>query len=207
MKVDKTKSLRSSKWTFLIYDEGELSYDSKLKRLNDLGIPFALSPWHDKDVKEDGSPAKKHRHGVFYFDSLKSYSQVSKIVSEKLESPKNVEIVHSETGLYDYFTHANNKEKAPYNPEDIVTGCGFNKEKFISSCQTSENITLELISIINENKITELSQFIVYVINNVPQYISNVRKSAYFYSKYIDSIRYNSEFKIEQKHVVLQKRR
>ena len=75
-------------------------------------IPFVLSPWHDKDVnKETGEFKKAHKHGALYFDSLKSYSQVSELVTKYLNTPAHVEIIMSPKGMYDYFTHAENPEK------------------------------------------------------------------------------------------------
>lgn len=75
-----------------------------------------LSPWHDKDInKETGELKKAHRHGALYFESLKSYSQVSELLTEHLNSPAHVEIVMSPKGMYDYFTHAENPEKTLYD--------------------------------------------------------------------------------------------
>ena len=70
------------------------------------------SPWHDKDVnKETGEFKKAHKHGALYFDSLKSYSQVSELVTKYLNTPAHVEVIMSPKGMYDYFTHAENPEK------------------------------------------------------------------------------------------------
>lgn len=97
----------------------EHSYSTKkahlknyLDILEDMHIPFVLSPWHDKDVnKETGEFKKAHKHGALYFDSLKSYSQVSELVTKYLNTPAHVEVIMSPKGMYDYFTHAENPEK------------------------------------------------------------------------------------------------
>ena len=39
---------RTSKWTFLFYKEN--APEDYLNVLEELHIPFILSPWHDKDV-------------------------------------------------------------------------------------------------------------------------------------------------------------
>ena len=44
-----TKEKRSNKWAFLIYQES--APKNYIEVLEDLHIPFVLSPWHDKDVK------------------------------------------------------------------------------------------------------------------------------------------------------------
>lgn len=95
------KEQRSTKWTFLFYEES--APENYLNILEELHIPFILSPWHDKDVnRQTGEFKKSHKHGAFFFDSLKSYSQVSNIISDKLNGPAHVEVVMSPTGLFDY---------------------------------------------------------------------------------------------------------
>ena len=123
------KEKRSSKWAFLLYRES--APENYLEVLEELHIPFVLSPWHDKDVNKDTGEFKKaHKHGALFFDSLKSYSQVSDMLKENLNTPAHVEVVMSPKGMYDYFVHAENPDKALYNIEDIEFGCGFDLEKF-----------------------------------------------------------------------------
>lgn len=116
--MKKKKEQRSNKWAFIFYQESVP--ENYLEILEEMHIPFVLSPWHDKDVnKETGEIKKAHKHGALYFDSLKSYSQVSNLISEKLNAPKHVEVVMSPKGMYEYFTHAENPDKTTYQTEDI----------------------------------------------------------------------------------------
>ena len=115
------KEKRSNKWAFLIYKES--APDNYIEVLEGLHVPFVLSPWHDKDIHSNTGEIKKaHKHGALYFESLKSYSQVSELITEKLNGPTHVEAVMSPKGMYDYFTHAENPDKTPYNIEDIESG-------------------------------------------------------------------------------------
>ncbi len=64
------KEQRSTKWTFLFYEES--APEDYLNILEELHIPFILSPWHDKDInRQTGEFKKSHKHGAFFFDSLK----------------------------------------------------------------------------------------------------------------------------------------
>ena len=66
-----SKDKRSNKWAFLLYQESVPK--NYLEVLEELHIPFVLSPWHDKDVnKETGEFKKAHKHGALFFESLKS---------------------------------------------------------------------------------------------------------------------------------------
>ena len=65
------KDKRSNKWAFLIYQES--APKNYLDVLEEMHIPFVLSPWHDKDVnKETGGFKKAHKHGVLFSNHLKA---------------------------------------------------------------------------------------------------------------------------------------
>lgn len=183
------KEQRSTKWTFLFYEES--APENYLNILEELHIPFILSPWHDKDVnRQTGEFKKSHKHGAFFFDSLKSYSQVSNIISDKLNGPAHVEVVMSPTGLFDYFTHAENPDKTPYNIEDIEVGCGFNLEKFLMEMNSSDFIH-EVVDIIEENDFTEFEELVWYARANNTNLLGLIIERTYFFAKYLDSRRYN----------------
>lgn len=169
--------------------------------LESLHIPFMLSPWHDKDIDlETGELLKPHKHGVFFFDSLKSYEQVSEIVSTILNGPAKVEPVHSPKGMYDYFIHASNPDKASYNLEDIEYGAGFEIENFLMINQ-ADGILKQIIDIIEENDITEFQKLVKYSRDNNLVYLQYIATKTFFFSKYLDSRRHS--YKVEQEHAII----
>lgn len=180
---------RSNKWAFLIYQES--SPKNYLEILESLRVPFVLSPWHDKDINsETGEIKKSHKHGALYFDSLKSYSQISELISNKLNGPSHVEIVLSPKGMFNYFTHADNPDKTLYNVEDIESGCGFEIEKFLLE-QNSDNFMNEVIDIIEENNFTEFEDLVRYARKNNYLLLGLIIERTYFFAKYLDSRRHN----------------
>ena len=180
---------RSNKWAFIIYQES--SPENYLEILESLRVPFVLSPWHDKDINsETGEIKKSHRHGALYFDSLKSYSQVSELISDKLNGPSHVEIVLSPKGMFNYFTHADNPDKTLYNVEDIESGCGFEIDKFLLE-QNSDNFMNEVIDIIEENNFTEFEDLVRYARKNNYLLLGLIIERTYFFAKYLDSRRHN----------------
>lgn len=184
------KEKRSNKWAFLIYKES--APDNYIEVLEGLHVPFVLSPWHDKDIHSDTGEIKKaHKHGALYFESLKSYSQVSELITEKLNGPThNVEAVMSPKGMYDYFTHAENPDKTPYNIEDIESGAGFELEKFLLD-QNSDNFMNEVIDVIEENNFTEFEDLVRYARENNYLLLGLIVERTYFFAKYLDSRRYS----------------
>ncbi|BAM61857.1 MULTISPECIES: replication protein [Streptococcus] len=192
-----SKEKRSNKWAFLFYKES--APDNYLDILEEIHIPFVLSPWHDKDVdKKTGEFKKAHKHGAFYFDSLKSYSQVSELIKNKLNGPTHVEIVMSPKGMYDYFTHAENPEKTLYNVDDIESGCGFELDKFLIDNHSDEFLTL-VIDLIEEHNFTEFNSLVRYARLEDIRILNLIMNKTYFFAKYLDSRRHDLNNLVKEK--------
>ncbi|MBC6371094.1 MAG: replication protein [Lactobacillus sp.] len=180
---------RSSKWAFLIYKES--APKNYLEVLESMHVPFVLSPWHDKDVNsETGEIKKAHKHGALYFDSLKSYSQVSELINSKLHGPAHVEVVMSPRGMFDYFTHADNPAKTPYDVKDIESGAGFDLNKFLME-QNPDVVNAKVIDVIEEHNFIEFRDLTHYARKHDPELLSFIIQRAYFISRYLDSRRYS----------------
>ena len=183
------KEQRTNKWAFLIYQES--APKDYLNILEELHVPFILSPWHDKDVnRSTGEFKKSHKHGALFFETLKSYSQVSELLQDRLNSPSHVEVVMSPKGMFDYFTHAENPDKTPYNIEDIESGAGFELDKFLCEQAYGEFLN-EVIDLIEKNNITEFEELIYFARVNNYLLLSLVIDKTYFFAKFLDSRRYN----------------
>lgn len=183
-----TKDKRSNKWAFLIYKESVPNNYTEI--LESLHIPFILSPWHDQDINtKTGEFKKSHKHGALFFDSLKSYSQVSELLTEKLNSPAHVEVVMSPKGMYDYFVHAENPEKTQYNIEDIESGCGFNLEEFLIN-NNNDMFLSNVIDIIEDYDFIEFSRLVQYARQEDRILLKFIIDKTYFFAKYLDSRRH-----------------
>ncbi len=171
--------------------------ENYLDILESLHIPFVLSPWHDKDVnKETGEFKKAHKHGALFFETLKSYSQVSELLKSNLNTPEHVEIIMSPKGMYDYFVHAENPDKTPYDIDDIEYGCGFELDKFLVENNQNDFFT-GVIDIIEEYNFTEFTTLARYARNNDVLLLKLIRDNPFFFSKYLDSRRHSTR---EEKH-------
>ena len=192
-----SKEQRSNKWAFLFYRES--APENYLEILEDLHIPFILSPWHDKDVnRRTGELKKAHKHGAFFFDSLKSYSQVSELIKNKLNGPAHVEPIMSPKGMYDYFVHAENPEKSQYDIKDIETGCGFELDKFLIN-NNNDDFLSTIIDLIDKKNFTEFNHLVRYAREENPTLLRLIVDKTYFFSKYLDSRRYSSQSACQSK--------
>lgn len=186
------KEKRSNKWAFLIYQES--TPEDYLERLEELHIPFILSPWHDRDINSTtGEFKKSHKHGALFFESLKSYSQVSELVSEKLNAPSYVEVVMSPKGMFDYFTHAENPNKTKYNINEIESGCGFNLEQFLT--ENSPGLLGQLYQVMRDSEVQEFANFTDLIAEHYPHFLQFVFDKSYFFKVYLDSKRFNFQTK------------
>ena len=191
--VNLAKNIRSNKWTFLLYQES--APENYLEILEEMHVPFVLSPCHDKDVnKETGEFKKAHRHGALYFNSLKSYTQVSDLLTKNLNTPAHVEPVMSPKGMYDYFTHAQNPEKTLYDINDIESGCGFELDKFLISNNNDEFLSM-VIDVIEEYNFTEFNALVIYARKENKQLLGLIMDKTYFFAKYLDSRRHDKSRK------------
>lgn len=187
------KDKRSNKWAFLLYQES--TPKNYLDILEEMHIPFVLSPWHDKDInKETGEFKKAHKHGVLFFESLKSYTQVSELLTEKLNTPSYVEIVMSPKGMYDYFIHAENPDKTLYNIDEIESGCGFELDQFLIT-NNNDQFLSTVIDIIEEHNFIEFNNLVRYARVENPSLLNLIIDKTYFFAKYLDSRRHSSNRK------------
>ncbi|EGV03276.1 plasmid replication protein [Streptococcus infantis SK970] len=187
------KDKRSNKWAFLLYQES--APKNYLDILEEMHIPFVLSPWHDKDInKETGEFKKAHKHGILFFESLKSYTQVSELLTEKLNTPSYVEIVMSPKGMYDYFIHAENPGKTLYNIDEIESGCGFELDQFLIT-NNNDQFLSTVIDIIEEHNFTEFNNLVRYARVENPSLLNLIIDKTYFFAKYLDSRRHSSNRK------------
>lgn len=99
-------------------------------------------------------------------------------------------MVQSPKGLFDYFTHAENKDKTQYDINDIEVGCGFNLDRFLVEVN-SDDFLQEVVDISNQKDFTEFEELVWYARNNHKQLLGLIIERTYFFAKYLDSRRCN----------------
>ena len=190
-----TKDKRSNKWAFLIYEESTPSnYQDILEQMH---IPYILSPWHNQDIDQStGLIKKSHKHGALFFDSLKSYSQVSELLQQHLNTPRHIEIIMSPKGMFDYFIHASNSDKTLYDINDIESGCGcgFDLNQFLLDQGQSE-VFNNIIDMIENHNFIEFQDLVMYARQHHPSYLNLIIQRTYFFAKYLDSRRHTFNHK------------
>lgn len=175
-------------WTFLVYPESAPKNWKEI--LQETGLPFAVSPLHDKDLNADGIEKKKaHYHVLVCFSGPTTFMKVNKLCSS-LNSPIPKRVL-SIIGIYRYFTHKDNPEKHQYNEEDIQVFNGFDIKDY-NQLTTSQTLAIkkELQKIILSNHFLEYSDLMDYLLENeLNDFYQVASNNTMFFDRYISSKR------------------
>lgn len=113
-------------WAFILYVESAPS--NWVEILQETGLPFCISPYHDKDLDPTGEPKKPHFHIILAYNGPTTFKCV-KNLTDKLNQPIP-KALESVTGYYRYLTHQDNPEKYQYNKKDIQVFNSFDIEEY-----------------------------------------------------------------------------
>lgn len=108
---------RKEYWLFVFYPDSAPKNWREI--INGWLLDCLVSPLHDSDVNEDGTPKKPHYHGVIFFDSMKTQEQVAEIIAP-LNGPKPIYPQGTKRNCARYLCHLNNPEKHQYNEADVL---------------------------------------------------------------------------------------
>lgn len=103
-------------------DSSTYDVDYIIKALAQEHLTFALSPIHDKDVEDDGSPIKGHYHLLLAYSSATTLNNIRcwfKACGLPECDLHSVRVCASGVGYYRYLTHKDNPEKAQYDAKEI----------------------------------------------------------------------------------------
>lgn len=181
-------------WTCVVYPESLPA--NWIDELKQSGLKCSCSPLHDRDYNADNTKKKAHYHLILVYNSPTTFNNVSNFSQGVLHGtiPQPLESVE---GMYRYFTHRDNPEKAQYNEIDIQSFNGFNIYDFVE-IKKSEFLKLkkELQHLIIDNNIVEYCDFMDFVINSDnDQYYDVASSNTIFFNNYIASRRHSAEKK------------
>lgn len=103
-------------------DSTTYNVDKIIKSLAEEHLTFAVSPLHDRDLEDDGSPKKGHFHLLLAYTSattlcnIRGWFNACGLPVSELHS---VRVCASGVGYFRYLTHKDNPEKVQYNFNDI----------------------------------------------------------------------------------------
>lgn len=145
--------MKGNKWAFVMYPES-MPIDWR-DRLEKTGLPFAVSPLHDKDINPDGTPKKPHYHVITYYDNNTTQKNVIKNVTSLVNATIPIKL-ESMKGMYRYHLHLDNPEKYPYSDSERIFINNFDTSSVNSLTSTEiDSIKADILAFIEDNDILE----------------------------------------------------
>lgn len=138
------------------------------QQLRMLGVPFAVSPLHDQDKREDGTLKKPHWHVILYWPGgSTTYRTAAAIMRDVLKGTIPIPLV-SPRGYYRYFTHLDDPHKAQYDEKNIITGNNFDIGEFVTlTAQEKTELKKLVMTEIIKQGMTEYFELVVYAMYNM----------------------------------------
>lgn len=180
--------MKSRYWSFILYPE---SAEKDWRNIMDeMGVQYAVSPLHDKDIDPTGEQKKPHWHVLLQYHGPVTYKTVNETICEKVKGTIPKKVI-SLRGYYRYLAHIDNPEKAQYNPEDIEKHGGF--ELTLTETETTMLI-IEILADIERENIKEYKDIVdLYWEQGDYDKLDICSHKTYFLDKYITSGRHKEK--------------
>lgn len=191
-------NLKGRNWGFIMYPESMPS--DWFDRLQMTGLPFAISPLHDKDLNPTGDEKKPHYHVLTYYDSPTTQSCVQNQVSDIVNGTIPIKL-ESLKGMYRYHVHKDNPEKYQYNDIDRTFINGFDIKRVEDlSYYEIKAIIRQLYDFICDNDIIEYCD-LLDVLRHSQMYneLDVAENHTMLLNTYITSKRYKKEDNLKKK--------
>lgn len=161
--LDKKKSNpRFEYWSIVVYPES--APEDWRSILDDLVLPWVVSPLHDKDVDKDGNRKKSHWH-VILKTGKKSYNQIKKI-SDSINGAPPVGVLDPKS-MVRYLVHMDQPAKFQYEKSDIEFHNGFDPKDWLGLNTRQELELLDnLLGFCRDNEIDEYSELIFWAMDH-----------------------------------------
>lgn len=190
-KAEKNPPVKARNWSFIAYPES-LNPDWR-EQLHSLGLKGFVSPLHDKDVNEDGTPKKPHYHVTVIYGNTTTANSIYSSVCKPLGAGATHPIkCNSIEGSYDYATHEGYPDKAQYSRDDIDCFGGFDVIDYrrrVRSDDVCDMVTIH--KIIRDNGLTEYYLLIDYLLGNgLDELAMYTFNHAYAFNTYCKSLRF-----------------
>lgn len=185
-------SLKGRNWAFVMYPES--MPEDWFDRLQMTGLPFAISPLHDKDVNPTGEVKKPHYHVICYYENSTTQKSVKELVCDLVNATIPIKL-ESMQGMYRYHIHQDNPEKYQYDDRDRTFINGFDTNKVNSLTYTEKSkLMVEIQKLVMNEHITEYSDLMDILLDNDLYNMWDVaRNETIFLSTYIRSRRFKTK--------------
>lgn len=188
--------MKGRNWAFVMYPESMPA--DWFEKLEQTGLPFAISPLHDKDLNPTGEEKKPHYHVICQYSNTTTSKNVRDNVCSLVNGTIPIKL-ESIKGMYRYHLHLDNPEKYQYDDRDRIFINGFDVSNVNALTKTEiDKIKKELVSFILDNEINEYSDLLKILLDNDLNNMFIVASNCtIFFNSFISSLR--NKLKITEK--------
>lgn len=172
------KDSRTRNFMTIVYPDSVNTPENWISILSDECIPMFISPLHDKDTEDDmeKTPKKPHHHVMMMFEGKKSDEQAKAIFD--LVGGVGLKHVNSVRGSARYFCHLDSYDKAQYEVNDVICLSGADYLNTIGLPIDKYNAIGDMITFCKENDVYSYSEFLIYCMNNRPDWFKSLCDSS-----------------------------
>lgn len=184
---DKRAGKRARAWTALVYEDSAKPGWQEI--LADELVECLISPLHDKDVLEDGTPKKAHWHVVLSYKNpvgrekaAEVFERIGAVMApERDVNGRDKSKVGDFRQMARYLCHLDQPEKHRYNIADVKSIGAIDYQTLILTAQDEDAILDEIEEFIEMYRIVSFASFQRYVRNCRPEWKYFVRHKFSYY--------------------------
>lgn len=205
MKAKKGTKLASASrhrnWQMIIYPES--CAENWKEYLIESQVSWIASPLHDKDLNEDGTVKKSHRHIIVVYEGKKNYKDILEDIAQPIgavfpDLDHEVVVKDLRTAIK-YLTHNGFDEKAQYSEIDICKAPSFDIERFTQISENEQDqIIFDIIDHIEQQDTKEIRDLILYARYNNHDWFRVIKHKTIFFNHYITSKRNKEKEKADE---------
>lgn len=173
--------------TYLAIGYVESLEENWIQILEDEHVPILISPLHDQDENEDGSPKKAHYHIMLDYSGPHPESDALKIW-KKIGAVPYPGHVADKRAMCRYFCHLDNSEKKKYDISQVIEISGFDYLTIINLPTDKYSAIGEMMDFVKQYNILSFAQLMIYARDNKDTwYRSLCDSSAFIMREFIKS--------------------
>lgn len=199
--VDNTQqeqdNLKGRHFSFVVYPDS--APEDWIRRLEQTGLPFVVSPLHDKDINADGTPKKPHWHIIISWGNTTTYRAARGLCNKDMLACPMPQMLKSCNGMYRYLTHKDNPEKFQYKQQPV---CYNGWIRPLDNADIA-NLKREIWQMVYTEDCQEYGELLMICEQRGPEYFEVASRNTLFFKSVCDGYRHNPVRTLQRRYMTL----
>ena len=199
--VDNTQqeqdNLKGRHFSYVVYPDSAPS--DWIRRLEQTGLSFVVSPLHDKDTNADGTPKKPHWHIIISWGNTTTYRAARGLCNKDMLACPMPQMLKSCNGMYRYLTHRDNPEKFQYKQQPV---CYNGWIRPLDNADIA-NLKREIWQMVYTEDCQEYGELMMICEQRGPEYFEVASRNTLFFKSVCDGYRHNPVRTLQRRYMTL----